>query len=665
MAFKDMLNRVFGNNAAPETEGQVTNPQTEVPVNAPVSIKIGQKQVEEAAKTLQDYKKGKKNLEDKIVANEQWWKLRHWDQFRDNTKKGKDPEPASAWLFNSVANKHADAMDNFPEPNILPREASDKPTAKVLSSIIPVVLENNDYEQTYNDAWWYKLKQGCAVKGVFWNNSLYDGLGDVDLKMIDLLNIFWEPGIKHIQKSRNLFSVALVDEDILKQQYPGLLKENSKLQSKTITLKEYVYDDSVDTSEKCVVVDWYYKKTVFRDVNGISIPSEVVHFCKFVSNIVLYATENDPMFAGTGLYNHGKYPFVFDVLFPEEGTPVGFGYVDVMRDPQMYVDKLNQIIMKNAFIQGNPRWFVRGDAGVNEDEFAELSNPFVHFEGDLDDRNFRQIETKPLGPFIITHRQNIIDEIKETSGNRDFSQGGTSSGVTAASAIAALQEAGSKLSRDMNKASYRSFKAEVYLVIENIRQFYDEIRSFRITGEAGMDFVLFNNDNLKPQSRGITETGLDLGMRKPIFDIIVTAQKASPFNKVANNELAFELYAKGFFNPQISDQALIALDMMDFDAKDMVVQKVKQNSQLYQMVQQMQQQMMMMAQIITKQTGQPLDQMVAGQMQQMGSMVQGIVGGSAVADGSQVQVNSLGNAIPTNNVADKARKQAVNATKPA
>ena len=43
--------------------------------------------------------------------------------------------------------------------------------------------------------------------------------------------------------------------------------------------------------------------------------------------------------------------------------------------------------------------------------------------------------------------------------------------MTAASAIAALQEAGSKLSRDMIKDSYNAHAQVVLLVIELVRQF--------------------------------------------------------------------------------------------------------------------------------------------------------------------------------------------------
>lgn len=555
--------------------------------------KIGKEQVQKAQQILQKYKDAKASLESRIVENERWYKIRHWEVVgAQQTGHKNDPRPTSAWLFNSLANKHADFMDNYPEPNVLPREEGDKPHAKQLSEIMPVILERNEFEQTYNDAAWYKLKQGTCCYGIFWNNRLENGLGDIDIKQIDLLNVFWEAGIKDIQKSRNVFTVELVDKDLLEGQYPFL---EGKLASNTFDVKQYIHDENIDVSDKCAVVDWYYKAW-----DG---SREVLHYCKFVADEVLYASENDPSYADRGFYDHAKYPFVFDTLFTIEDSPCGFGYVDIMKDPQMYIDKLNQIIIKNAFMAGKKRWFVKQNCSINVDQFADWDKDFVEVAGNLSEDNLREFTVNPLPNFIVEHLQMKIDELKETSGNRDFSQGGTSSGVTAASAIAALQEAGSKLSRDMIKTSYRAFQQINYIVLELIRQFYDEMRSFRITGENGADrYVQFDNRNIREQMVVDPITG-ETDFRRPVFDIKITSQKQSPFNKIAQNELAKELYSMGAFNPQMADQALLMLDMMDFEQKDLVVQKVQQNGTLMQMVQNLTMVAVKLATIVDQQNG--------------------------------------------------------------
>ena len=543
-----------------------------------LAARIGVEQIREANNTLQKYKQGKANLEQRIIDNEQWYKLRHWECMRD---KKQQVQPTSAWLFNSLANKHADAMDNFPSPNILPREEGDKGEAEMLSSIIPVILEQNDFEETYDNVQDYRLKSGTGVYGIFWDNEKMNGLGDISILKADLINLFWEPGITDIQRSRHLFHVELADNDLLEQEYPQL---RGKLSSSSIDLSKYVYDDTVDTSTKSAVVDWYYKKRQ----NG----RNVLHYCKYVNDVVLFATENDPEMAERGWYDHGQYPFVFDPLFSMEGTPCGFGYIDVGKDTQAYIDRANQAIMQNMLANAKPRHFIRSDGSVNEAEYADTTKDFIHVDGSLGQDSILPVQGKPLNNVYIEVLHDKIDELKETTGNRDISTGGTTSGVTAASAIAAMQEAGSKLSRDNNKASYRAFRKVVLMVIELIRQFYDLPRCFRIIGENGTArFVEYSNENLKPQMQGI-EMGVDMGYRLPLFDVEITAQKASPYSKMSQNELALQFFGAGFFNPQMSDQALACLEMMDFDRKQSIMQRIAQNGMMYKAAMMMMQQQM-------------------------------------------------------------------------
>ncbi len=583
-----------GGNAQQDRLG--TNPADEPQLQAalltrtPGQSVIGQEEVRRATEILQKYKQGKANLENRIVEDELWYKLRHWEAI-GKEKKIAAPEPTSAWLFNTIMNKHADAMDNYPEPITLPREQSDEDSAKILSSVLPVVFEQNDFEQVYSDAWWEKLKHGCPVYGVFWNSQKENGLGDIDIRNIDLLNIFWEPGITDIQDSKNLFIVALEDNASLEQQHPEL---QGKLTGHTIDVKQYQYDDNVDTSDKSVVVDWYYK---VRGADGRT----VLHYCKFVGDTVLYASENDPQYAQRGYYDHGKYPVVFDPLFPEKGTPVGFGYVALCKDPQMYIDKLAANIQEKALADTKKRYFASSSLNINKDQLLDVREPIITVEGDINDVRLREIVSTPISPIYVQIMQAKIDEMKDTAGNRDVNSGGSVGGVTAASAIAALQEAGNKSSRDMIKSSNRAFKEVCWFAVEDMRQFYDEARVFRIAAPNDMQqpaagapmrnpeyqFVEFSNAAIKEQVIGTTPEGVEM-IRKPIFDIKIKAQKQNPFSRMEQNERAKELYGLGFFNPEAAQQALIALSMMDFEGIDKIREQIQQGQTLLQQVQQLQ-----------------------------------------------------------------------------
>lgn len=549
-----------------------------------LEMPINKEALHKATQTLQKYKEGKANLERRIIDNEQWYKLRHWESMRK--KQTNMVEPVSAWLFNCIANKHADAMDNFPSPNILPREEGDKAEAEMLTSIVPVILDQNEFEETYDDVWNYKLKSGTGVYGVFWDSSKLNGLGDISITKVDLINLFWESGVTDIQKSKNLFHVELCDNDVLIGNYPQL---EGKLGKATVEISKYVYDDSVDTTNKSVVIDWYYKK---HNSQG----KQVLHYCKYVNDEVLFATENNPEFADRGFYDHGEYPFIFDPLFKVEGTPAGFGYIDVGKSAQEYIDRGNQAIMQNMLSNSRPRHFIRNDGSVNEEEYADMTKDFIHVDGNLGQDSILPVAGKPLNEIYVAVINNKIDELKETTGNRDVSSGGTTSGVTAASAIAAMQEAGSKLSRDGAKSSYRAYRKICLLVIELIRQFYDLPRCFRIMGANGVArFVNYSNQGLVPQAQGM-DFGLDMGMRIPYFDIEITAQKQSPYSKMSQNEMALQFYQAGFFNPMMADQALACLDMMDFDRKEPIMQKISQNGGMLR-------QMMMLGQMVDQAHG--------------------------------------------------------------
>ena len=478
------------------------------PVSAAAETVIGPEKVAKAGEILQRYKAGKAALDKRIIENELWFRMGHWKNYQNKMMEGK-PQPSSGWLFNSIANKHADTMDNYPEPNVLPRAADDEETAKTLSKVIPAVLEQCNYEQVYCDTWWRKLKTGTGVKGIFWDPVLRGGLGDISIQSVNLLMLYWAPGVEDIQQSPHLFSLSLEDNEQLVGRFPQMEGHTGK----GLDVGQYIHDDSIDTTDKSVVVDWYYKKA---QPSG----QTVLHYCKYCNGVVLYASENDPQLAQRGFYDHGKYPFVFDPLFMEEDSPAGFGYIDVMKDTQTAIDEMNHAMDENVKLAAKQRFVLSDTAGVNEKELADFSKDIVHMVGRLNSDSFMPLQTNVLSGNCMNYRDARVSELKEVSGNRDVSQGGTTSGLTAASAIAALQEAGSKLSRDMLKSAYRAFAKECYLIIELMRQFYDEQRVYRITGESGgVEYATFSAQMLRGVPGGVVG-GVQLGDHEPVFDIV-------------------------------------------------------------------------------------------------------------------------------------------------
>lgn len=625
---------------------------------------VGAEQVKKLTAILRQYHAGLSRTKERIISSENWWKLRNSAEEARHTEIGKDGGfvSVSGWLHNVLVSKHADAMEAYPEPNILPREAGDRGEAQMLTAIVPCVLEQNHFESTYSDAMWQKCKTGTGVYKVVWDQGKLGGLGDISIERVNLLNLYWEPGVTDIQTSRYFFHTELASKELLVQRYPEL---KEKLKGSTFTGARFLYDDTVKTDDKATVIECYYHKYV----DG----KNTLQYIKYVEDVVLFATENEvqpvtdqmgqaikPPMAVTGLYDHGRYPYEFDPLFPIEGSPCGYGYVDICRNPQTVIDLLNTAFVKNAMAGATPRYFSRVDGNVNLEEFLDLSKPIVQVNGNVDETTLRKIDTPNLDGMYVNVLDRTVQELRETSGNTETSTGNISSGVTAASAIAALQAASGKGSRDATQTSYRVFGRIVDLCIELIRQFYDMPRQFRILGQYGAEqYVSYTNAGLQPQYQG-NDFGQDMGYRLPVFDVKISAQKKNVYTKISQNELAVQFFQLGFFNPQQTDQTLMCLEMMDFDGKDEIMQKVARNGTMFRKLQQYMQMALMLAMKAAPEMVQGISNDIM--MTMGGGSVGGMMGGGNPMPQTGDNISGMAGREPAN-VAN-ARERAESASQP-
>ena len=532
---------------------------------------VDEERLIEAERLLMEYKKGKASVDRRIINAQQWWKLRNWEQITNQrgTKGSTEIKSATAWLWNCIVSKHAEAMDSYPEPVVLPRMEEDKAEAEILSDIIPVIMSINGFEKTYSDGQWQKFQEGTGGYYVGWDKTKLGGMGDIAIKNVNLLNLYWEPGCEDIQESENLFYVQIVNTKTLEEQYPQL---KDKLKNAYLKPAEYRKDDTVSVDGKSVLVDWYYHRWEGS--------RKVLHYCQFVNHEIIYSTENNG--EAEGLYADGEYPFVLDPLYPVHGSPAGYGLIDIAGDAQTDIDTLNQAMVQNAVVTSTPRYFIQSDGAINEDEFADWSRPFVHTSGGLGETSLRQVETNGIQGSAMQMLERKIDEIKFITGNTDVNNGSAPSGVTAASAIAALQEYSGRSSKDSTKGSYRASNLIYTMIIERIRQFYELPRQFRILGPNGQArFVNYSNAKLQDQEI-MGGLGLEAGLRKPVFDIDVRSERETAYTKMSQNELAVQFLQLGVFNPQMTDQSLMMLDMMDFRGKEELMTKVENMGTLQQ-----------------------------------------------------------------------------------
>lgn len=107
--------------------------------------------------------------------------------------------------------------------------------------------------------------------------------------------------------------------------------------------------------------------------------------------------------------------------------------------------------------------------------------------------------------------------------------------------------------------------------------------------------MAWDNSKISP---GINGVG-----RKPVFDIKISAQRRSAVSREVENQRAADLYGMGFFDPNRAQEAMIALDMMEFEGIDKVREKVMQGATLLNVLNQMNMQMQQMAMLLQTATG--------------------------------------------------------------
>lgn len=637
-------------------ENENAKAQTSAPAKRKTGGKrIGKEQIDKARAKLEMFKAAKGAINATIKFNEEWFK-RRYQEYAGNGNNGygvtgdtvplkKGVVSQTAWLFNSVMNFVGDASDNHPRANIIPTEAQDEEEAYLLGKVIPVELRRMGFEQVYDDNQYVKGVQGWCL----YTHGCNRETKTLYVKDAQILNFYWDLEKKDIQDSSDVFYLTQMDRDELLRDYPKLEKE---LPHNDGDFERYPDNPTNSQPTKVTVVDWYYKK---RNKAG----KRVLHYCKFVGDSVLYASENDTELAERGWYDHGEYPFEIDILYPLQGQAAGFGKVAVGLNTQQNIDHINESLVENALWGSRPRYFYKESNGINEADFLDVTKTLIKYQGSDGQTEIFPVTVPRIDGNVLNLQSSMIDEQRTNSGTTEVATGATPGGVTAAQAIGALQEAQGKQGRLSNRSSYRCYKRIIYKLIALIRQFFDEDHFYRIVGEDGeAQYIKYNG-----------QAAIKDG-RHPAYDIEVTTEKQSEYTRMNNNDLMLSFFSAGFFDPRLAPQALACLQQMDFDGKEELIRMIRANLQDQEQKEALGQALMEYAAVIDElnadraardeEEGLPTEE-IPSYVEQTEAVLQQILGGAEPQGGGSVPARSTESAGPGIN---QARKEAASAASP-
>lgn len=462
-----------------------------------------------------------------------------------------EPRPCTPVIHSCVENVKADFMRAFPMAVV----TAEQPQYKDIATVISAVVKQNHDSCKYK-AEWRKESHNLLVAGYFITETGYDpyendGLGGAYIRSVNPRGIMFDPLAESIDECRAIFKFTSKPKEWMEEQYPNVVFKADGYAEQT-PQDEHL---NRDTQKQVVLIEYWWREKDER-TNRYR-----VHMVKLASRQILEdSRERKP----EGVYAHGKYPFVVCSLFERPGTFLGKGFPDVYGSVQRDSDKMDQIIMKNALMASKNKLLVTGSSGFDVNDLRDWSKE-VHQGENL--KGITWFQNPILPDYIYAYAEQKRTAVKEESGANDFSRGQTGSGVTAASAISALQEAASKRSYAAIELMHEAYKEAVRMEIEIEREYNILPREVYYTTDGQPQTATFEQAMMFYTS----ETGQKLPIE---FAISIKVQNETKWTIMAHNELVLQMVQMGVLPPQN------AVELMEFEGKEEILQKAASAQQI-------------------------------------------------------------------------------------
>ncbi len=473
---------------------------------------------------------------ERLERCERLYRGEHWHGVPE--RDANEPRPVTPVLQSTIENVRADLMDQMPEAVVTADEPENAQTAAMLTALLLENHRRGRYEREYASLLHDLLVGGYMVQETGFDPDANCGLGGAFLRHADAHNVLFDPLCADAQDSRAVFKLAAYPMEWFRgrypAQYPHMQRDNLGVARRGDGYLGRGAEEEVLLLE-CWQREYDAQARRFR-----------VHMTKLAGGQIL---EDSRLVKPEGYYAHGEYPFVVTPLFPRKGTALGYGFADMFATQQLYADKLDQIVMKNALMASHNKLLVTGASGFDPDDLRDWSRE-VHQGESLNGVTW--FPTAPLPAYIMEYAKSIRQSIKDESGSTDFSRGQTYGGVTAAAAIAALQEASGKRSRMVARIVHGAFEEAVGQELEVEREYCAFPRRVRLGDGAN---AMFDAERMFAVSR--------LNNRLPVeFAVTVKAQRENRFTVAAHNETVLSLVKLGMLAPDAG------LELMLFDGKE-------------------------------------------------------------------------------------------------
>ena len=451
-------------------------------------------ELKEAEKFLMWYRRA---YQDKVNLGvvKKWEDInKYWEGDFELPEDETDPAPNTNITNSNVEGKTALLCDQNLAIQVDPREPGDRFFCDKVRVLADFIKERNRMYRKIEVHERRREMTGTGIFKVIWDFDKLDGQGLPDIEPIHPARLFIDPAITDVYNiqnaqyiieasNRSIYSASLeYGKDIADAIMPNLDPVSNVIvnneEEQYVHLQIWTkYKESKDSEVQLRLIEMSGCGVILNDTKK----KLTEHKNKQKDDLKLFPNSNYPYFLTPDMYR--------------ENTIWGKASAELILPISDQIDELDDNILRNARLTGNPIALVSNNSGIDVDKITNEPGQVIP----TNDINAYKWLTPPSVPtYISNKRAELMNNDRQVVTRfTDQQIGKSQSGVDTATESMALQNSGNSMI-EHKKGLLQETLSEVFeYAIELALLNWDSTMVFRITGENGEnDFTEFNPDKL-------------------------------------------------------------------------------------------------------------------------------------------------------------------------
>ena len=471
--------------------------------------------------TIQERYVSSYNMKQSLGLDTLWEKCQSYWAGDVNMPTGDSPGSETNVIQPIIESQVADIVNGDLDILVKGQGPSDQVFSTDVAQILKWIWRHNGMTKKLDGSERDRLNFGNVILKVFWDK---DAMGGRGLPVICPLSpdcFFPDPkvnDVEYLQDADYIIQTSWFSRRKLRQMFGDralFVKPESTGQSYDSRIfgeGDYSGSDAVTNDQACLFEYWERK-----DDGRLRLV-----YC--TRDVILADSEEDKENnVATIPEESNKYPFVMILGYKRKGRLWGMGDTEQLIKVQDLINDLDDQIRMNARLMGNVQIVVGVGAGINVNKWTNKPGLKILAK----DHTAYQVVQPPYIPaYINNRREKAFYETELISGRSDVVEGRRSGSLRAASAILALQEAGSRRANHKKLMLQDGLREVMEIVLDYVKEFMTTEQAFDIVEKDKVDYLWFRGSNLKdiPQltlNENYSPESDDLDLRgryRPLYD---------------------------------------------------------------------------------------------------------------------------------------------------